>query len=108
MKKKELALKIFYFLLFAQIGVFTPYIAIFYTESVGLTGSQIGFLMAISTLLASFFQFFWGYVSDRSGNTHLIMIICIIINIVQFFQAFQNKRSSYREGNDPEGYIGDN
>ena len=46
--KNILKFQVFYFLLIGAVGCFTPYINVYLEQSIGLNGSQIGLITAIS------------------------------------------------------------
>ncbi|RCW76773.1 MFS transporter [Saliterribacillus persicus] len=60
-----------------------------YLQHKGLTGKEIGWVMAIGPLAAIFSQPFWGYMSDKYQTVKRILMICIvgiIITSVIFLQ----------------------
>ena len=55
--------RIFYMLQYAGIGIFFPFAAL-YLNSIGLSGGQIGLLLALLPLIGFLVQPIWGFVSD--------------------------------------------
>ena len=49
--KNIIKFQAFYFLLIGAVGCFTPYINVYLEKSIGLEGSQIGLITAISLIL---------------------------------------------------------
>lgn len=67
-------LRMVYFFFFSAVGVFFPFINIYFLN-IGLSGSQIGFINTLSPLLAMATGPLFGYLSDRFGITRLLMMI---------------------------------
>ncbi|MUK88471.1 MFS transporter [Ornithinibacillus sp. L9] len=60
-----------------------------YLQYKGLSGTEIGYVLAIGPLATIFAQPFWGYLSDKYKTIKRILVICIIgllIFSVLFFQ----------------------
>ena len=55
--------RIFFALQFAGIGIFFPYVALYFI-SIGLSGGQIGLLLALNPLIGFLVQPLWGFISD--------------------------------------------
>ncbi|SER27944.1 MFS transporter, PPP family, 3-phenylpropionic acid transporter [Gracilibacillus ureilyticus] len=49
-----------------------------YLQFRGLTGTEIGWVMAIGPLISIFSQPFWGYMSDKYQTVKRILMICLI------------------------------
>ena len=60
-------LTLFWFTYFGSLGIFYPYFTLYLRENAGLTGTQVGFVLAISPLIGMIAQPFWGQVADRTG-----------------------------------------
>lgn len=60
-------LALFWFLYFAGLGVFFPYYSLYLRENAGLTGTQVGLVMAMLPLVGIVAQPLWGHVADRTG-----------------------------------------
>ena len=63
----SIPLTLFWFAYFGSLGVFYPYFALYLRENAGLTGTQVGMVLAISPLIGMIAQPFWGQVADRTG-----------------------------------------
>jgi PPP family 3-phenylpropionic acid transporter len=63
-----LVLSIYWFVLMGALGVFFPYYSLYLVEVVGLTGSQIGTVMATMPLVGMFAHPLWGQLADRTGS----------------------------------------
>src|SRR4026208_2464132 len=60
-------LTLFWFTYFGSLGIFYPYFTLYLRENAGLSGTQVGFVLAISQLIGMIAQPFWGQVADRTG-----------------------------------------
>src|SRR6185503_772740 len=50
-----------------SLGIFFPYFALYLRENAALSGTEVGFVLAIAPLIGLFAQPFWGQVADRTG-----------------------------------------
>ena len=60
-------LTLYWFFYFASLGIFYPYFTLYLRENAGLTGTQVGLVLAISPLIGMLAQPLWGQVADRTG-----------------------------------------
>jgi len=58
---------VYWFLYFTGLGVFFPYYALYLRESAGLSGTEVGIVMASIRLIALIAQPMWGNIADRTG-----------------------------------------
>jgi PPP family 3-phenylpropionic acid transporter len=63
----SIPLTFYWFAYFGSLGVFYPYFTLYLRENAGLTGTQVGMVLAISPLIGMLAQPFWGQVADRTG-----------------------------------------
>jgi PPP family 3-phenylpropionic acid transporter len=63
----SIPLTLFWFTYFGSLGIFFPYFALYLRENAGLTGTQLGIVLAISPLVGMIAQPLWGQVADRTG-----------------------------------------
>ncbi len=63
----SIPLTLFWFTYFGSLGIFYPYFTLYLRENAGLTGTQVGFVLAISPLIGMIAQPLWGQVADRTG-----------------------------------------
>lgn len=85
------SLKTFLFSYYATNTILLSFLPI-YLRSKGLTGTEIGWVLAIGPFATIFSQPFWGYMSDKYKTVKRMIIICIIgllLSGVVFFQAEQ-------------------
>ncbi len=63
----SIPLTLFWFTYFGSLGIFYPYFTLYLRENAGLTGTQVGMVLAISPLIGMIAQPLWGQVADRTG-----------------------------------------
>src|SRR5262245_10132283 len=63
----SIPLTLFWFTYFGSLGIFYPYFSLYLREDAGLTGTQVGLVLAISPLIGMIAQPLWGQVADRTG-----------------------------------------
>ena len=63
----SIPLTLFWFVYFGSLGIFYPYFALYLRENAGLTGTQVGLILAISPLVGMIAQPVWGQLADRTG-----------------------------------------
>lgn len=61
------------FLVMAGFGIIIPVLP-FYAENIGASPTELGYLMAVYSLMQLLFAPLWGRVSDRIGRKPVIMI----------------------------------
>ena len=72
---------VFYFLFYGAISFLASYLALFY-QSQGLTGGQIGVLIAISPLISMFGAPLWTGAADASKRHKIVAIAAIIGTVI--------------------------
>ena len=63
----SIPLTLFWFVYFGSLGIFFPYFALYLRENAALSGTEVGFVLAIAPLIGMLAQPFWGQVADRTG-----------------------------------------
>jgi PPP family 3-phenylpropionic acid transporter len=63
----SIPLTLFWFVYFGSLGIFFPYFSLYLRENAGLSGTQLGAILAISPLVGMIAQPLWGHVADRTG-----------------------------------------
>jgi len=63
----SIPLTLFWFFYFGSLGIFFPYFSLYLRENAGLSGTQLGIILAISPLVGMIAQPLWGHVADRTG-----------------------------------------
>jgi PPP family 3-phenylpropionic acid transporter len=64
---RSIPLTLFWFVHMGALGVFFPYFSLYLKENAGLSGVQLGWVLAIVPLVGIVAQPFWGQVADRTG-----------------------------------------
>ncbi len=70
-------LSVFWFLSLGALGVFFPFYSLFLSENAGLSGVQVGMVMAVVPLVGMVAQPLWGNTADRSGSrARILALLC--------------------------------
>ncbi len=94
MKDKNIVkFQMFYFLLIGAVGCFVPYINVYLEKSIGLTGSQIGLLTAVSLILGVCVIPLWGIAGDKTRKYNLLLMFSLGASIVILY--FYSKQTVY-------------
>jgi PPP family 3-phenylpropionic acid transporter len=64
---QSIPLTLFWFVYFGSLGIFYPYFSLYLRENAGLTGTEVGLILAISPLVGMIAQPLWGQLADRTG-----------------------------------------
>ena len=71
-------LTLFWFVYMGSVGIFFPYFSLYLKENVGLSGTQLGWILAIVPLVSIVGQPFWGQVADRTGaRSHIVAFLSL-------------------------------
>jgi PPP family 3-phenylpropionic acid transporter len=65
----------YWFFLIGALGLFFPYYSLYLSENAGLTGSEVGLVMATLPLVGILFQPLWGQVADRTGSRETVLTL---------------------------------
>ena len=71
----SIPLTFFWFAYFGSLGIFYPYFTLYLRENAGLTGTQVGLVLAISPFIGMISQPFWGQVADRTGARTRVLAV---------------------------------
>jgi PPP family 3-phenylpropionic acid transporter len=63
----SIPLTLFWFTYFGSLGIFFPYFSLYLRENAGLSGTELGIILAVSPLVGMVAQPLWGQVADRTG-----------------------------------------
>lgn len=86
MKDKNIInFQIFYFLLIGSIGCFFPYINVYLEKSIGLDGSQIGLITAISLIIGVCVVPIWGIIGDKTQKYNIVLMVSLIASIAVLY-----------------------
>lgn len=78
---RSVPLTLFWFVHMGSLGIFLPYFSLYLKENAGLSGTQLGWILAIVPFVSIFAQPFWGQVADRTGARSRI-IACLSLGSV--------------------------
>src|SRR5215470_8525800 len=71
-------LTLFWFVYMGGVGIFFPYFSLYLKENVGLSGTQLGWILATVPLVSIVGQPFWGQVADRTGaRSHIVAFLAL-------------------------------
>ncbi|MED1862013.1 MFS transporter [Fictibacillus nanhaiensis] len=77
--KTSISLKGFYLLSFFGLGSLFPLLGVYFKDSVGLSGTEIGTLMSISPVVMIFAQPLWGVVTDYSRRPRSVLVLSLLL-----------------------------
>lgn len=86
----SLSFKLFYFIYFGAVGTFMPYINVYLEKSVGLSGSQIGLITALSLMLGVCIIPIWGIVGDKTKKYNALLKFSIagaLVMVTLYYKA---------------------
>ena len=63
-----LLLSSYWFVITAAVGVYFPYFALYLTDSLGFSGTQVGTTLAVAPIVGLLAQPLWGHIADRTGS----------------------------------------
>ncbi|MEG0452400.1 MAG: MFS transporter [Coprobacillus sp.] len=91
--KNIIKFQAFYFVLIGAVGCFTPYINVYLEKSIGLNGSQIGLITAISLIIGVCVIPIWGIIGDKTRKYNLLLMASLGASIVILY--FYSKQTVY-------------
>ena len=68
-------LTLFWFTYMASLGIYFPYFSLYLRENAGLSGTQLGLVLAVPPLIGMVAQPFWGQVADRTGARSRVLAL---------------------------------
>ena len=75
---RSVPLTLFWFVYMGAVGIFFPYFSLYLKENAGLSGTELGWVLAILPLVSIVAQPFWGYVADRTGaRSHIVAFLSL-------------------------------
>ena len=77
-------LSAYWFLYFTGLGVFFPFFSLYLRENAGLSGTEVGAVMATLPLVGMVAQPLWGQLADRSGARSTILVLLTVASAVAF------------------------
>ncbi|MBT2755640.1 MFS transporter [Mesobacillus foraminis] len=83
-----LYLSIFLFFFHSSVTIISSFLPVYFQDK-ELTGTQIGWLLAIGPFTSLFAQPFWGYMSDKYKTVKNVLLLCLVGLIVSSIVLFQ-------------------
>ncbi|HSQ01314.1 MAG TPA: MFS transporter [Candidatus Dormibacteraeota bacterium] len=77
-------LSIYWFLYFAGLGIFFPFYSLYLRENAGLSGTEVGIVMATVPLVGMVAQPLWGQLADRSGARSAILALLTVATALAY------------------------
>ncbi len=75
---RSIPLTLFWFTYMGALGIFFPYYSLYLKENAGLSGTQVGLVLAVVPLVGIVAQPFWGQVADRTGaRSHVLAFLSL-------------------------------
>lgn len=78
-KNSDLVRAIFYFFLFCPLGIISPLIGQ-YLDSIGFSGTQVGFVTSLGTGVAIVASLIWGRIYANSHQKRFVLIILCVVS----------------------------
>ena len=75
---RSLPLTLFWFVYMGSVGIVLPYYSLYLKENAGLSGTELGWVLATLPLVTIVVQPFWGHVADRTGARSRIVVLLSI------------------------------
>jgi len=91
-KLKEFPLRIFalYVLFYSGQSIYNTYLNL-YLDSVGLSESQIGMIVSVSTVGILIAQLFWGMISDRAKTKNRVLLFLYAVTAIISLMFYMNR-----------------
>ena len=78
-----------YFIFISASGFFFPYFNVYLEQELGLTGSEIGLVIAISLLTSVVISPLWGVISDKTGKYKLMLRVLLFTYSIATWLLFR-------------------
>src|SRR5438445_13572539 len=76
--RRSIPLTLFWFVHMGSLGIFFPYFSLYLKENTGLSGTQLGWILAIVPLVSIITQPLWAQVADRtSARSRLVAFLSV-------------------------------
>jgi len=77
-------LTLFWFTYMGSLGIVFPYFSLYLKEDAGLSGAEVGLVLAMPPLMGMLAQPFWGRVADRTGARSRILVLLSLISALGY------------------------
>ncbi len=74
----------FWFLYMSGLGLIFPFQALYFRENAGLTGAQLGMVLAMRPLMGMLCQPLWAQLADRSGSRRGVLVAITLGNAIAY------------------------
>jgi len=64
-----------WFFCLGGLGIFFPFFSLYLRENAGLSGSQVGVVLAVLPLVGTLAQPMWGQLADRTGSRSRVLVL---------------------------------
>lgn len=75
MERTPKTISLVWFFCLGGFGVFFPFFSMYLRENAGLTGTQLGAVLAVLPLVGIAAQPMWGYIADRTGLRARVLVL---------------------------------
>lgn len=76
--QRPVVMALVWFFCLGALGTWFPFYTLYLTENAGLTGAQVGFVMATLPLVGILGQPLWGQIADRTGSrTRMLTLLAL-------------------------------
>ena len=73
--QRPLVIALVWFFCLGAIGAFLPFFSLYLRENAGLSGMQLGIVLATLPLMGIAAQPFWGQIADRTGSRARVLVL---------------------------------
>ncbi|MGH7785731.1 MAG: MFS transporter [Candidatus Binatia bacterium] len=82
--RRALPIAAFWFLYFGGLGIFFPFYTLYLRENAGLSGTQVGVVLAMMPLVGIVAQPVWGHLADRTGARSAILTLLTVATALAY------------------------
>ncbi len=73
--QRPVVIALVWFFCLGGLGIFFPYFSLYLHENAGLSGSEVGLIIAILPLMGIAAQPLWGQLADRTGSRSQVLVV---------------------------------
>ncbi|EGK12825.1 MFS family maltose permease [Desmospora sp. 8437] len=78
-KSGRISFSLFYYLFFFGFGGFFPLLSVYFKNEVGLSGGEIGIILAIGPIVMMLVQPFWGMICDYTRRPNQVLVFTLLM-----------------------------
>ena len=94
----SIPLTLFWFTYFGSLGIFFPYFSLYLRENANLSGTELGFVLAVSPLIGMVAQPLWGQVADRTGARGRLLAFLTLATALGYGAQWITEWYGYSQG----------